>query len=179
MADTMLKQAAKAIIVSLDYYQNMVQQDKQGFIESMVRINEEFRRSIGDGDLRENAAYEQAQRDINELTINTNSAESQLGAIERCKQGALSYKSTKIITNYSTVQLKRVNINEGKVLEGVDDEYIFTLFPYGITQPSAGILSSSDSVVGKQLMGKRIGDEIKMRDRTTGALATYKIVDVE
>lgn len=175
MSSINLIDESRRIDSELVSYENSVIADKERTSTRLAEVNIEFIKASEDGDRSENAAFEQALRDIAELNADLNSAESQLSAIERCREGAAQYKHGTMITDYSTVYIKKVGNDGGKVLQDVEDEYIFKLFPYGISQLESGIMSSSDSIVGIQMIGKKVGDEVKVKSRTTGAVAIYKI----
>lgn len=175
MANLSLISESERINGNLVDYSKAILADKERIDKRLVEVNHEFIKASEDGDRGENAAFEQALRDIAELSADLNSAESQLSAISRCKEGAESYKPGTMITDYSTVRIKKVGNEGGKVLQNIEDEYTYKLFPYGISQLDLGILSSTDSILGTQMIGKTVGDKIKVRSRITGAVAIYVI----
>lgn len=175
MANLSLVNESERINNNLISYENTIMADKDRTNKRLAEVNLEFIKASEDGDRSENAAFEQALRDIAELSADLNSAESQLNAIARCREGAESYKHGTMITDYSTVRIVKCGNEGGKVLHDVENEYIYKLFPYGISQLELGIMSSTDSIVGTQMIGKTVGDEIKVRSRITGAVAIFKI----
>lgn len=141
----------------------------------LVAANEECQDAMAQGDLRENAQYEQAVKDIQAAQKNIVDQEMQLSGIEICRHEIMKYTRTGAITPFSTVHLKLVgSIPDAKECRALKDEYIFKIFMAGVSDTKNGILAV-ESEVGQMLIGKRVGDTIKIKHRITQKAATYRI----
>lgn len=137
--------------------------------------NVECQDAMAQGDLRENAQYEQAVRDIQQAQKNIQDNEFQLSGIEICKHEILKYTKTGAIAPFSTVHLKLVgSIPDRKECQTLKEEYVFKLFMAGVTDTKNHMLAV-ETEIGQMLIGKRVGDVIKIRHRITQASAEYRV----
>lgn len=163
----------------IDEYFYAHEQSVKNTINEQLKIlaaaNAECQDAIAQGDLRENAQYEQAVKDIQQAQKNIQDNEIQLSGIEICRHEILKYTKTGAISPFSTVYIKLIGeIPTNKECRALKKEYVFKLFMAGVCDTKNHILAV-ESEVGQMLIGKRVGDTIKIRHRLSGASATYKI----
>lgn len=137
-------------------------------------LNEDYKRAKADGDLRENASYEEAIKGIQEAQGDRQRWELLADGISSVKNKMRDYVHQDKVTIYSTVHLICISKPGQNVISNIEHEFIFKLFPYGITDVESGILSI-DSVVGGKLLDKRLGEVIRFRDKSSGNFAEFRI----
>lgn len=141
---------------------------------SLDTLNEEYKKARADGDLRENAAYEDAVSKMQEAQGDKQRWEILSDSIQNVKARMKHYVHQDKIGLFSTVHLVNISGKGRNVIEDIEDEFIFKIFPYGITDVENGILSI-ESTVGKKLLDKQVGEVVKMRDRSSGHYANFQI----
>lgn len=157
---------------------NLLEEAKGHLVEldsRLILLNEEYKRAKADGDLRENASYEESIKRIQEAQGDRVRWEVLSDGISNVKIKIRDYVHQEKITILSTVYMKKISGNAPNMLEDSEDSFLFKLFPYGISDVEAGMLSI-DSVIGGKLLGKQKGDVIKLRDRSSGRYANYEVV---
>lgn len=137
-------------------------------------LNEDYKRAKSDGDLRENASYEEAIKGIQEAQGDRQRWELLVDGILSAKSKMADYVHQDKITIYSTVRLVCISKPGVNIIDGIDKEFTFKLFPYGITDVENGILSI-DSVVGGKLLDKKLGEIIRFRDKSSNNFAEFII----
>lgn len=172
-----LIECSKEIDNSLMEYEKSLLRDKDTYILRLEQVNKEYVKASEDGDRSENAAFEQALKDIAEISSDLNNTESQLSAIERCKLGSNKYKHGLTVTEYSTLFLRKQPLTDGKGIPDMEETYILKLFPYGVSDTENGVVST-DSKWGNLLLNKRKHDDVKIRHRTSGGISIYRIEEV-
>jgi transcription elongation factor GreA len=125
-------------------------------------VAERIRQAKEEGDLRENAEYDDAKREQ--------------GFLEgRIKELEYLLKNAQLITNTggSVVSLgSTVTIVE----DGYEEEETYTVVGATEADPKAGRISN-ESPLGKTLLGKKKGAKVKVD--TPGGLTTFKILKVQ
>lgn len=175
MSDEELMGRSKQIDECFYTHESSVKQTLEDQQKILVDANAECQDAIAQGDLRENAQYEQAVKDIQQAQKAIQDNEAQLSGIEICRQEMIRYTKTGAITPFSTVHLKLVgSIPNKKECRSLKQEYIFKLFMAGVSDTNNGILAV-ESELGQMLVGKRVGDSVKIRHRLSGASAEYRI----
>lgn len=177
-----LVQEAARIAESLEYY-SVELQSKVLKCDENIKIHTcDLVAASEDGDRSENAAFEEALRDIAKDTQDRMMYNSEATVIEVCQKEAEKYVKRDKIVNYSTVYLVRRYDLEDKhgtnlTTAEVDDEMMFRLYPNGISNPAIGVVSSTDSRVGISLIGKGVGDIITIKHIVTSATAKFEVKD--
>lgn len=170
-----LKEISEEIDKRLDDLYRSAQSRLKEIDDRLVRYNEEYKIARADGDLRENASFEDAVKNIQGAQSDRQRWEILSDGIMNVRYKVKDYISQDKITILSTVHLKRVASFGGTPIADIEDEFIFKLFPYGITDIDNKILSI-DSIIGSQLMDKKVGDVIIFRDKASGGRAGFEII---
>ncbi len=116
------------------------------------------------GDLSENAEYDAAkdeQRDI----------EARIEEIEKILKNAE-------VVDEDEIDLEKINV--GCMVKVIDVEYDDEIDFKIVGSTEANSLEhkiSNESPVGRELIGKKKGDEVKVE--TPGGIATYKVIDIQ
>lgn len=172
----------KVISEEIDKKLDLLYEDAQNRLieidSKLEKFNEEYKIAKADGDLRENAAFEDAIKNIQGAQGDRQRWEVLSDGIVNVKGKLVDYVRQSRITVLSTVHLKKVASNKrnrNEVIDDIEDEFIFKLFPYGISDIDNRILSV-DSTIGASLLDKGVGDDIKFRDKSSGHYAYFKIV---
>lgn len=176
-----LMKKSKEISDALNEYKITIEQDIKKYEEELKEYNDNLIRASADGDRSENAAFDQALKDIALTTSDKALSESLLDAIKSCQEGEKNYIHKGKITNYSVVHLVRIDLADTRKQvisrDYIDDELVYKLYPNGVSRPLDGIISSTDSVVGISLIGKQKGDTIKIRHQINIKSAEFEIED--
>lgn len=173
-----LEEASARIDSSLRNLKLQTEEDIKRNEALLDRYNREHKAALADGDLRENASFEEAIKNIQTVNADIASADGQISGIVTVLNTLERYRSTGRVQQLSTVRIKRCDVSgSSKELTNVEDEYVFKLFPYGISNFKLGILSL-DSVVGAALFDKTVGDKIKIRNRAGERYAYYEITEI-
>lgn len=143
----------------------------------LVRASKECEEAITHGDLRENAQYERAVQDMQQAQKIIRDNEAQLSGIVICMQEMKRYARTGAITAFSTVHLRLIgNMPNKKECKSLKNEYFFKLFMAGVSDTANGILAV-ESGLGQMLIGKRVGDVVKLKHQLSGVSVSYRIED--
>lgn len=142
---------------------------------TLITLNEEYKRAKADGDLRENASYEDAIKHISEAQSDRARWEVLSDGISNVKIKIKEYVHQDKITLLSTVRIERVQTSAPNTIQDIEDGFTLKLFPYGISDVESGIISI-DSSIGGKLLGKQVGDIIKFRDRSSSRYANFEVV---
>ena len=131
--------------------------------EKKIKLNDDVNRARAEGDLRENGAYSAAilERQVNETRI------IELRRILASYQIAEhSNTHSNVIQIGSIVKVKTVtNIEKSFIIVGANE-----------ANPMEGKISI-DSPIGKELINKKVGNQIKVS--TEKSSTTYDIIDVK
>lgn len=177
-----LIQESARIAESLEYYKVELQSKVLKCDENIKIHTRDLVAASEDGDRSENAAFEEALRDIAKDSQDRMMYSSEATVIAVCQKEAEKYVKRDKITNYSTVHLVRRYDLEDKMESrltsaDVDDEMVFRLYPNGISKAAIGVVSSTDSSVGVSLIGKGVGDIITIKHIVTLATAKFEVKD--
>ena len=177
-----LMQESARIAESLEYYKVKLQRKVIKCDENIKMHTRDLVAASEDGDRSENAAFEEALRDIAKDSQDRMMYSSEATVIEECQKEAEKYVKRDKIVNYSTVHLvRRYDLDDKKesnlTTAEVDDEMVFRLYPNGVSNPAIGVVSSTDSRVGVSLIGKSVGDIITIKHIVTLATAKFEIKD--
>jgi len=125
-------------------------------------VAERIRQAKEEGDLRENAEYDDAKREQGFL-------EGRIKELEYLLKNAQLITSTggSVVSLGSTVTI---------VEDGYEEEETYTVVGATEADPRAGRISN-ESPLGKTLIGKKKGTKVKVD--TPGGLATFKILKVQ
>lgn len=177
-----LIQKAARIAESLEYYRVELQNKVIKCDENIKIHTRDLVAASEDGDRSENAAFEEALRDIAKDYQDRMMYNSEATVIELCQKEAEKYIKRDKIINYSTVYIVRrydLEDKNGSQLTSADlnDEMVFRLYPNGVSKASIGVVSSTDSRVGVSLIGKGVGDIITLKNIVTSATAKFEVKD--
>lgn len=131
------------------------------------RYTEEYRVANTHGDRRENAAFEDAVNNLQRCNVEYAETDKRLQLFKRVS-GIETYKPIGVVVLYSTVRL--TCIQDGT-------EYVYRIFDAGVADLDAGILSA-DCRIGKALLGRSVGDIIKVPHSVKGAELSYQIDEI-
>ena len=125
------------------------------------RLSEEVKKYASDGDFSENAAYQIAKGKLRGMN-------QKILEIEDHLKRAVIIKPNK---NSNIVQL-----GSSVTVDAADKEKTYLILGSSETNPARGVISSH-SPIGSALMGKKLGDKIKIKlaDREI----EYKIIKIE
>lgn len=177
-----LVQKSASIAESLEYYRVELQNKVIKCDENIKIHTRDLVAASEDGDRSENAAFEEALRDIAKDYQDRIIYNSEATAIEVCQEEARKYVKRDRIIDYSTVYLVRRydledNIGSRLTSADLDDEMVLRLYPNGISKAAIGVVSSTDSRVGVSLIGKGVGDIITIKHSVTSAKAKFEVKD--
>lgn len=127
------------------------------------QVAERIRRAREEGDLRENAEYEEAKREQAFLEGRIKELEQLLKHVQIISK---EESSKGIVQLGSTV----------RVQEDGGPEEVFTVVGSAEADPAKGLISN-ESPVGRALLGRRVGDRVKVQ--TPGGEITFTILSVE
>ncbi len=147
--------------VSKEIYEKL-KKDLENLKAQRKEIAERLKRSIGYGDISENSEYQQAREDKEILEKKILDLEQKLKKV-KVKEKSLSNDK---VSFYSKVKVKDKDGNELDLILVSSEEADF----------SQGKISC-DSPIGKALLGKKIGDIIKIK-KTYGEKKEYKIISI-
>ena len=177
-----LIQEAARIAESLEYYRVELQSKVIKCDENIKIHTRDLVAASEDGDRSENAAFEEALRDIAKDYQDRMMYNSEATVIAVCQKEAEKYVKRDKIINYSTVYLvRRYDLDDkiGLKLTSADinDEMVLRLYPNGVSKAAIGVVSSTDSRVGVSLIGKCVGDIITIKHAVTSATAKFEVKD--
>lgn len=128
---------------------------------------EEYRIANTHGDRSENAAFEDAVKNLQRANSEYSEIANNYNATEAVKD-INKYSPIGVIVLYTTVQLKC--LDDGSI-------YIYRIFPKGVSDLERGIMAE-DSRIGKALMGHTKGETIKVVHNVKGSEYNYIIEDI-
>lgn len=140
-------------------------EEKLDFLKTVRRLEiaEEIKRARAFGDLSENAEYDEAKNEQARI-------EGEIMTIEKMLKNA-------VVVDEDEVDYKKVNV--GTYVRVLDKEFDEEL-EYQIVGSAEADLSknkiSNESPVGKALMGKKVGNVVKVE--TPGGVLKFKILDI-
>lgn len=151
--------------------------------EELERNNRRFEvclvdnaQALKDGDLRENSQFEESVRQMQSLNISNSALNEVLKGISTAKAILREYRSSGIVKELSTVIIQKADRQEYEIA-GLKEEYVFKLFPDGLSNQALGILAS-DSELGSRLLGKREGDIIQISSYKNHSYVNYVVKGV-
>ncbi|MDD3303090.1 MAG: transcription elongation factor GreA [Candidatus Gracilibacteria bacterium] len=155
------------VYVTLEGLQKLEQELKFLREERRVEIAEKLKEAISFGDLSENAEYEEARNDQAQVELRISELEDQL-------------KNVKIIKEEKSTKENRVIIGKEVTILNLESDEEGAYKIVGTTESS--ILAeipkiSNDSPIGKALLGKNIGDVVKVK--SYAGTTEYKIVSIK
>lgn len=131
--------------------------------EEIPRVAKIVQEARALGDLRENAEYHAAKKRLAMVSRETDILRDQLMNI--------------VIVNKAEIDTTKVTILTKVTLEKVDDKRIII---YQLVSPAQANIKekkiSADAPVGRQLLGKKVGEEVEVQ--TPRGPITYKVKDI-
>jgi len=169
-----LKERSEAIDKKLIDHLTKLAESKQKAQTKQKEASNKYSDALKDGDLRENNAYEEAIKDLQNAKLEIVEREDEIAKINGSIGELENYVHTPYISEYSTVHLV---LEEGDAdAMGIPDEFVFKLFPNGTSVVDMGIISC-DAGVGATLIDKQVGDKIRLKRDLLGLSAVYRIED--
>lgn len=162
-----LKDAGVEIKAKFFEYLSDLESQYEQLLEKQQVLMNDLCVALSRGDLSENAEYKSAKDELESCAATLCSLNEQLKKARTVKADNLEYQPIGIVVMFTTVRLKN----------SYGNAYTMCLYPKGISDLSRGILSV-DSVVGKSLWYKRIGDTFVVEHRITGELITWEVEDI-
>lgn len=150
-------------------YEEVLSELQRELTETKERLTEAAREchlAASQGDLSENTAYADAKVAMAQANASIASLEIRLGVMGECN--LKGYKTIGCVVLFTTFTVRRQQ--DGK-------EFTFKLFPEGISDISKKIISK-DSLIGKSVWMKKIGDSFTIQNRVTAEPKTYVITDL-
>lgn len=127
----------------------------------------EFKEAAGQGDHSENAAYTEAKDKLTKLNTQKYYLLKDIECIDSVTTN-LEYVPRTYIDMYSTFRLKRVDTGEIST---------WKVYPGSISDVERGIMSS-ECPIYKLLSGKERGDIISTKNRMTGDVVKFEVIEV-
>ncbi len=162
-----LKAESEKISARFEALKGTIEKEKKELERRVEESKENLSKAYELGDLRENAEFEAALASctVNNYSLNIKKQQlEEMLAIDTAK----GYFPIGAVIMFSTVRLTT----------SLDDkEYVFKLYPKGVSDLPSGILSV-DSVVGREVMNKRVGDMFITYHRVTGKKITWKVEEI-
>lgn len=140
---------------------------KQQISSDIESYTEEYRVANTHGDRSENAAFEEAVKNLQRANADFAEVEMNLSAANLV-QDLDKYVPIGVIVLYTTVHLKCIE-------DGT--EYVYRIFPKGVSDLERGIMPE-DSRVAKALMGKTKGDVIRIAHIVESEELSYRVEDI-
>lgn len=154
---------SEAILLTQEGYDNLVAEHDELVSVRRKEVAERLKEAISYGDISENAEYDSAKNEQAEL-------EERIATLE------YMIRNAKII-NQGEISNDQVNVGTKVVIKDVKDGETLEYAIVGSTEadPFEGKISN-ESEVGKQLLGKKVGDvvEIQVPDGTV----SYEIIEI-
>lgn len=169
-----LKEQSAAIDERLISHLSQLEESKRNAQRKQAEASEKYSDALKDGDLRENNAYEQAIKDLQNAKLEIAEREDEIAKINISIKELQNYVHTPYIAEYSTVYLLLEKGNPEAM--GIPSEFVFKLFPNNTSVVEMGVISCVTGV-GATLIDKQAGDEIRLKRGLLGLSAVYKIVD--
>lgn len=138
--------------------------ERDSLMEKQKKATEDYK-AANTGDRSENAPLEAAINDMREVNASIIKNETLIRRVSNVEDLS-RYNSVGIVVLYATVRLE---------CEG--EEYIYRIYPSGISYVDIGVMSAS-SRLAVALMGKVVGDEVQIMHDGNGKLLTYKIKEI-
>ena len=150
-------------------YAGMLDELRMELQETYANLNvaaQECVQAASQGDLSENTAYHDAKENMTQANLSIASLELRLGVMNECS--LIGYKTIGRVVLFTTFIIRRQA--DGK-------EFTFKLFPEGISDISRRIISR-DSILGKTIWMKAVGDVFTIQNRVTAEPRVYTVVDL-
>ena len=161
-----LQEESKRIALNLEKLKEELEEQRVAMLLAIDKMSKEYRYASAQGDLRENAAFTEAQSKLSMYNLTLNTIDARLQSIVKGFD-SVNYRPIGLVTLFSTLRLR---------LPG-DRSFVFRLYPEGISDVGKGIISI-DSPVGKGLWLKEQGSTITITHRITGEPIQYYIEDI-
>lgn len=133
-------------------------------INKQGKIIEVYREAASHGDLRENAEYQSAEKDLALCNAAIGNLSAQLKNINMLVDETEEYFPMDMVVMYSTVYLVS---NTGR-------EEVVVLYPNGVSDLQRHFISA-DSPIGKAIWQKEVGYEFTIEHNVTGEPVTWLI----
>lgn len=157
-----LKQKADEIYNNLASYKKELK-ERQDYLHSQKqRYADEYKEAAAHGDASENSALDAAMQSMSSVNAEYYDVCSRLESLDKAND-IIRYNSVGIILLYSTVQF-----SDG------ESTYVYRIMPEGISDLSKGFMTVA-SEMAKALLNHRVGDSVKVLDRTSNQMITYVI----
>lgn len=152
------------ILLTQEGYDKLVAEHELMVSVRRKEVSERLKEAISYGDLSENAEYDAAKNEQAELE-------------ERILKVENMIRKAKIIDD-AEMSADQVKVGLTVVVEevGTNEEETFTIVGSTEADPFAGKLSN-ESLVGQNLLGKRVGEEVEIL--VPDGLIVYKIKSIE
>ena len=162
-----LKKKSEEIRLAFEETRTDLLKRKKQIAEDIESYTEEYRIANTHGDRSENAAFEEAVKNMQRANADYAEVEETLSAVNLV-QDLDKYTPIGVVVMYTTVHLKCLEDNT---------EYVYRIFPKGVSDLDRGIMSS-ETRVSKELMGKRKGDIIQISHSVKSEEFSYLIEDI-
>lgn len=140
---------------------------KQQISDDIQSYTDDYREANTHGDRSENAAFEEAVKNLQRANADYAEVESNLSAVNLVKD-LEKYVPIGVVVLYTTVHLRCLEDNT---------EYVYRIFPKGVSDLERGIMAE-DTRISKALMGKTKGDIIRISHIVESEELSYVIEDI-
>jgi transcription elongation factor GreA len=162
-----IEEASKQISRSLQDRYLDLKNELNTVNELIAATAKEFKEAAAAGDVRENAAYSEAEDKLTKLNTQKLYLLQEIESIESVTTD-LRYVPKSYIDIYSTFRLKR---------EDTEEISTWRVYPGSISDVERGIMSSQ-SPIYKTLEGKEKGDTIITNNRISGKSLKFTVLEV-
>lgn len=151
------------ILLTQEGYDKIVAEHEELVSVRRKEVSERLKEAISYGDLSENSEYDSAKNEQAELE-------------ERIHKLETMIRKGKII-NEDEITNDTVNVGLKVTIKDLDtdDEEVFTLVGSTEADPFEGKISN-DSLVGQNLLGKRVGDIIEIQ--VPDGILNYEVIEI-
>lgn len=163
-----LRQMSIDISSSLAQYEQELEEMVSKNERTKEEITEEYKAASAQGDRSENAELTKAIEDLANINQTLADLRSALNNIQLNVRDHSNYEPVGKVVIYSTVLLRQVST-------GI--EYVFKLFPAGVSDLSRKILDSG-SRIGQAIMLKQKGEIVVVEDALLRKPERWEIVDI-
>lgn len=164
-----MKEKRDKIINNLKDMEISISSSIDSLYERLAEIQEEYNKAIEEGDARENASLEKAEKDLAECSDDIKRFTTQLTDIHIALDELKNYVPINIVIPYSTVELEQTSNKGNKIFT------VMLLKSKYICDVDKGLLSMA-SLLGMQLRKKEVGNIITIT--STSNKYVYKIKEV-